>query len=307
MHLVLYAAVILSGFVFGSNAAQADCPVTSNICTLDPSYSTDPSGQSFSEPRCQGSNDPVTAAERFFIISAINSAKGQLKKDLCELTRILIIRGSSQQSWGLWADPVNHSSDGIANNTYVGIHVDDMNRTFSDKQDANNTALFGSRIGNHSETNTSAVPELHGLLYVLAHEMGHIKWHSGGSVNRPCQNQISGNPWSDLGTTPRWTTFGGPHFGTRDTTQIPWPQGVSGPDDVNKIYKDTFATALASTNTEEDFVDTYSLRAVFNACKSNQCKFQYQFGSHTVDLTTGDPAQLEKSVSNLPVPTARSV
>jgi hypothetical protein len=276
--LAILVLFLFAPFLVSRDAEAFDCStIASRICTLDPNYDGPiPSSGNYMPPSCQNV-DPITPAKKMFIISAINQAKGKLQKDLCSLTQIVIMRNSSRPSWGFWENPVYH--DGVKpGGMYIAINSDDLNRTFSAKQDANNdpnSKLLKFAIGNHQEkVPENVVPELYGLLYVLAHELGHIKWHQ--SLNNPsCQTAILHHPWSDITTNqPRWTQFAENDFGVRDRSQIPWPQDVKNSKDLLLIYYGGFATALASASPEEDFVESYAINGVSQAC-DNKCTFQY--------------------------------
>jgi hypothetical protein len=283
MRALALSLLLLSASFAGLREAKAlDCStIASRICTLDPNYDGPiPSSGTYKPPSgssCQNP-DPITPSDKMFIISAINQAKGQLQKDLCSLTQIVIMRNSSQPSWGFWEDPQYHGG-AQPGGIYIAINSNDLNKTFSAKQDANNkpdSQLLNAAIGSHQESGLpgNIVPETFGLLYVLAHEFGHIKWHQSLS-SVPCKNAILNHPWSDITTNqPRWTQFGpNDDFGARDNSQVPWPKDVQNSNDLLKIYYGGFSTALASANPEEDFVESYAIRGVSKAC--NNCVFQY--------------------------------
>jgi len=276
----IFVLLLFAPFEVSREAKALDCStIASRICTLDPNYDGPiPSSGNYTPPSCQNGDPIITPAEKMFIISAINQAKGQLQKDLCSLTHIVIMRNSTRPSWGFWENPAYHG--GVTpGGTYIAINSDDLTRTFSAKQDVNNNPnsnLMNVSIGNHQENVPgNVVPELYGLLYVLAHELGHIKWHQSLNNTPSCQNAILNHPWSDITTgQPRWTNFGENDFGVRDHSQIPWPQDVKNSNDLLSIYYGGFATALSSANPEEDFVESYAIKAVSQAC-NNKCVFQY--------------------------------
>ena len=257
------------------------CAVLQNICTLDPNYKPVPNltygkdDPSYTRPSCQS---PSTAAERSLIRNTIDQTSGQLRKDLCNLDNIFILRNVSSRSWGFYESPDYHTTSGY---TAIALNTDDLNVTFSTKQNNNNRIGLGITNGNHNETSlpTSVVPETWGLLYVLAHELGHIKWHKA-AYDRNCPNAIR-TTWSSLGQS-RWTGFN-EQFGTRDTNVVPQPPTNLSQAQLNNAYKGEFATALAAANSEEDFVESYALRAVNKAC--NGCKF-------TLDISTGNSVDL---------------
>ena len=288
--VLIYLAISLTTMIASTGNSQIstmadNCSGDINawICSLDPRYNPIPDPNAgmndprYERPKCQNS-DQATGAEKIFVMHAINQAKGKVKQDLCSLTNIFIMKGrAAPGSWGFYESPTYHSTSG---NTYIALNENDLNITFSEIQDRNRSRL-GIRTGSHSETNlpTSTVMETWGLLYVLAHEMGHIKWHR----DQTCKTDVNGKPWSDVSSgQSRWTGFG-TDFGIRDTSSIPRPHGNLTAAQLTGIYQGDFATALSSSNPEEDFVETYSLRALKKACGS-ACKFRYVVGGTTIEL-----------------------
>jgi hypothetical protein len=227
-----------------------------------------------------------TAAEKQYIISTIVQAKGNLRQELCSVTAIFIMKdlASPARSSGFWEDPLIHLTS-PNNNTYIFLNSDDLNRSFSDRQNKNRDDL-GITVGKAIEPNTlpgDTVPQTWGLLYALAHEWGHIKWHQLIS-NPPCKNSISGS-WTSITKDQKPFTAFGMNFGVRDVASIPLPNNANTQDALDKIYYGGFATPLSAANPEEDFVESYSVRAVANAC-GNSCGFQYQIATgDTVTLT----------------------
>jgi hypothetical protein len=222
-----------------------------------------------------------TAAEKQFIVSTIAQAKGNLQKDLCSVTAIFIMKGLSSPvpSSGFWEDPLIHTTP-PNNNTYIFLNSDDLNRSFSDKQNKNRDDL-GITVGVAIEPTTlpgNTVPQTWGLLYTLAHEWGHIKWHQVLN-NPPCKNAISGS-WTDIQTGQQKFTAFGTNFGTRDVSSIPPPNNATTQDALDKIYYGGFATALSSANPEEDFVEAYSVRS------AGRCQLQ---GSSSARRLIGCP------------------
>jgi len=114
------------------------------------------------------------------------------------------------------------------------------------------------------------------FLTVLAHEIGHIKFHRPADLVQvsPCfLNSIRDPYWSDTDSTPldRWRDFGddiGKHK-VRDSITVPKPREVGTKEHLKAIYKGGFATALASASPEEDYVETYAL-AVLRAYSTDE-------------------------------------
>lgn len=263
-----------------------DCSdIALRVCSIDPSF--DPSDPNHQTPTCQ-IPDQSTGADRNFIITTIlNQTNGQLTKALCSAENIFIFKSSTLPSWGLYQDPTYHppSTDPSSGNTYIGINDSDLNMTFSKKQIANSQQLsINNTLLNFSESGlpSNVVPEVYGLLYTLSHEYSHILWHQAATTSRPCKDNIKGS-WADdiSNSQPRWTTYGY-SFNTHSDNTIPDPHSITKGGQIDSIYSGGFATALAASNPEEDFVDSYSLGAITKSCGSS-CKFDY-----TITLDSGN-------------------
>jgi hypothetical protein len=270
----------------------ANCAVLQNICSLDPSYNPVPNpaygtdDPAYARPTCQNP-DQTTAAERSFVWTTIGQTNGQIQKDLCKLNAIFIMKNSNNSrtippSYGFVELSTFHSTATNPPFQYIALNIADLNLTFSTAQNSN-FAESGITNGKHSETNlsTAVVPETWGLLYVLAHELGHIKWR--GTMDSNCQNAINGT-WTSVTGQPRWTGFNAP-FGTRDTSSFPQPATALTTSQLDAVYTGDFGSALATANYEEDFVESYALRAVGKFC--NGCTFSLNTGDKTISVTDG--------------------
>jgi hypothetical protein len=242
---------------------------TVQICTLDPSYmnpNAGPNHNNYSSPQCI-SNAPSPQAP--LITNAMRILQNlPAYTDLCSLKNIFIMNNNPDKtwdSWGLYESPKWHVNYG---NGFIAISINDLNLTFSMKQDAI-LHQFGINIGGHSENQTAEANEpAYGLAYVLAHELGHIIWHK--QISDACFNAIL-ESWSMPATLPDWTPFGarfGQHIGS-----IPYPSALLNATQVDNIYGDGFFTALAASSPEEDFVESYAIATLIAACPN--CVFSY--------------------------------
>src|SRR5262249_26738525 len=105
------------------------------------------------------------------------------------------------------------------------------------------------------------------LLYVLAHEMGHIKWRKDVPADGSCGlSDFASESWLDPANAPtyakdhRWTDFGD-DFGDRNAIINPKPK-KAGATELFTIYQNSVTTALAAANPEEDFVEAYAMQAI---------------------------------------------
>jgi hypothetical protein len=250
---------------------------------------TGPNHNNYSSPQCL-SNAPSSQAT--LITDAMSILPNTAYTDLCSLKNIFIMNnapGATWGSWGLYESPAWHTNYG---NGFIAISINDLNLTFSMKQDADLHQL-GINIGSHSETlPAGSSGPTYGLAYVLAHELGHIIWHKQISDN--CFNAIL-ESWSMPATLPDWTRFGaqfGQHSGS-----IPYPAGLLSATQVDSIYADGFFTALAAASPEEDFVESYAIAALIAACP--KCIFLYNDTIKTwqVNSTRGSNQTLTDKLS----------
>jgi hypothetical protein len=247
--------------------AYAACPVvngkpdiTSKVYALS-SYNPFPAvGSTANTPACSvqaNSNDAQ------LIQNAFKKATPNLQTELCNLTCIFVGSGGAGYSWGKWANPA-YGGDGTA---VIAIDTSDLNKKYL-KDKMNENLLGGITYGKHSVAGDSYAIS---VMYVLAHELAHIKWRrdfTNGSISANCQvADFTGKSWSSTGTPTnggRWTAIGD-EFGTFNDSNIKHLSHVTNATDLLYIYQHGLVTALGANNPEEEFVETYAIAAIIAA------------------------------------------
>ena len=182
-----FAICLLASLIPG--AAHSQCDITQKVCAPADSYDPDPAHNNTNNtsPVCDNSKHVNASA----IQMAFNSATTQVKSDLCLLHNIFI--SSVPHGWGRYNDPTYHPHDNPGA-TYIAIDARDQAKHIADKQADHMKALSpgaASKI-THTSSGTGSSDNRLGLLYVLAHGLGHIKWHdelyplSGTQPGIPC-------------------------------------------------------------------------------------------------------------------------
>jgi len=106
------------------------------------------------------------------------------------------------------------------------------------------------------------------VLALLAHEVGHIKWHREPIYfTLACYKaRFADASWATFNASAwnRWTPLGLDKLEDHRAGGPKKPRFVNSNDELKAIHKE-FATALAADSPEEDFVETYKLRVLANA------------------------------------------
>jgi len=173
MKLTMLALLAL-GLISNAAYAQNCSDIRPKICTLKPFEPNPGLGggtDAASSPVCDVDSTNLPD-QKTTIQFAYDLAPSKVKTDLCNITNLYVIQSGIQHSWGRWEDPAIHHQ--IPSKTQIALHPDDLNKTFSDKQDDNFSALtiLSTVHASHSEANLPQriAPKALGLLYVLAHE-----------------------------------------------------------------------------------------------------------------------------------------
>src|SRR4051812_18913363 len=270
--------LLLTCLALCSGGAQAQGCTSIPVCTLK-TFNPDPLGPDASgSPACDRTNPPSSTHTAAFQ-AAWALAPDKVKADLCRITQFFIEPNTPGRSWGRWENPIFHTS--IPGATQIVVNVGDLGKTFSEIQDNRLLSLNVSlNLGSHSESVPGSVDaKAVGLLYVLTHELGHIRWHKEFFIGElpDCLDDPSFYSWNTFTSTPdatrRWTNFND-DFGSHKDTTIKKPRDIQNADDLKKIYNNGLVTALGAANPEEDFVESYAVKALIEAC--NGCKFEIE-------------------------------
>lgn len=301
---VLLALALSSGAAYAQRQCS-DADIAAKVCVLS-RYSPDPSGADVGPLRCSSG-----AGFTPQVVAAFQIAPDDVANDVCSLHNIVVLPGKNTvQSWGKWEDPTYYQPprcrDSLGNPlpcSFVGIGEGVFARGLALVHD-DRLPGPGKSFIKHGHSPANIPSRTLGVLATLAHEVGHIKFRRNGVRRYVCfQSDIVGPSWSDDGGrlppetntySRRWLPFGteiGAH-GSGPGRIVPMPGQVSRPADVEAIYTSGFATLLASSSPEEDFVESYALYAVLNA-KGGPGALRAQIGGTTgrqitLDLGRGD-------------------
>jgi hypothetical protein len=265
--------------------AYAQCDQVDWVCVGNP---YNPSLGDGTSPTCGDSANPAQVKKIQDAYDAIADVPslGGVARDLCRVKHILLYP-SLGHSWGRYNDPSLHPND--AGSTYIGLSIPDLNQSLMAVQNSQLGVAPHVPPGQilNKGTGPKATDPRYGLVYVLAHELGHIKWHqqyplTGLQPGIPCYDTYFGNPsWG--GNTAaakhnRWTDFGADgNLGT--PLGVTRPQSANTPHEIYQIYTNGFASALGAANPEEDFVEAYAAGVLFRVATLScpTCVFTIEF------------------------------
>ena len=277
MKLTMLALLAL-GLISNAAYAQVCSDIRTQICTLKLPYDPAPSTTTPNPaaPDCVSGTDPISQTQKDAIQSAFDLAPRRVKAELCKAKFYLFDDASSgnHESWGRWESPVYHSPK--FGDTQIAINSSDLSTTFSDKQERHFGGLGVDKYGKHLDEVIPGRwdPQALGLLYVLVHELGHIRWHKDAAVSDVgCADDANFYSWLDVtaAKAQRWTDFDQENLGDHKNTQIKKPKDVQSVDHLKSIYTGGFVTALAAANPEEDFVESFAVRIMIEVCPT--CEF----------------------------------
>jgi hypothetical protein len=267
--------------VLGIGLAKAQSCPNIPVCTLM-TFNPDPSGNgsgTSGSPSCDTAHPP-SSTQMGQMQAAWALAPNKVRADLCRITQFFIDPNTPGSSWGRWENPLYHTT--IPGATQITVNANDLGNTFSQIQDNRLGMLkIDANFGKHSESVPSSVGAYEvGLLYVLTHELAHIRWHKEAFIGElpGCSDDPNFYSWNDVSSyvTRRWTNFDD-EFDTHINTNVKTPKNVQSADDLKGIYNNGFVTALGSANPEEDFVDSYAVETLIAACQG--CKFYIEIPS----------------------------
>jgi hypothetical protein len=176
---------------------------------------------------------------------------------------------------------------------YIEIDSADINKPFKVKQDDHLKFSPGGNGVFHTASGQNSDDVKFGLLFSLAHELAHIKWHeaypltAGTGSGISCYDDKFAKYWdrTDNAKMNRWTQYGQANLGVPKGVVV--PPGQASPDQLFDIYNKGFATGLAAANPEEDFVEAYSLGVVNLACRD--CLFSINSAAGSTTLSNRQP------------------
>jgi len=289
MEMIRFALIVLLA-PLAIRPAYAQCDITQSVCALAGSYDPNPNNPGNNPDNTSPACDPHKTVGTKEIKLAFDAAPDRVKTDLCQVTKIFI--APNIHSWGRYNTPAYHPSDNPGA-TYIVIGQAYLNRNFSATQDDHSRSLSmgaSARI-KHANYGNNSDHYKYGLLYTMAHELGHIKWHqlyplTGSQPGIPCFDSVFGPSWQDTtgAKNNRWTAFGA-DIGAHQNKNIQKPMNATEADffaiyngDFVKNLGAEFVTGLGSANPEEDFVEAYALGVVNKVC--DNCVFTINFASY---------------------------
>jgi hypothetical protein len=235
-------------------------------------------GGSYSPPTCTStSNGNKTAVGNAFDLAPV-----KVKLELCALKKIIIQTDATAVLMGFWENPLTKSASGGRPNSYILIRSDSTTSNLKKVLNDNFTSVFKNTTPGLNPDHTVTADSVSlGLLAVLAHEVGHIKWHRDNiysSLGCYYDNFVGANAWKadgQLATSvvrPWHPDFADANAGglpnqraSHADNQAPDPHksGLS-PGQVRNLYTKGFVSAAAGISPEEDFVETYALLTILN-------------------------------------------
>jgi hypothetical protein len=265
----------------GPRAIAPACTLTTPICGLQ-GYDPRPpaSGGTYNAPAICTTND----SRADVVKRAFATAPANLQKEICNLDAIFIVDGDF--SWGFWENPTTRPSpNGGAPRLFVGIQRDVLTQDLATyKQKVLDKVLQG-HVPSGVKYNVPNSTADQTIVAVLAHEVGHIKWHRENiysTLRCYYPTFVDGSPGPGGPPGPAWqkntlpasvSRLFHPEPGSNDAPGGAAPgrgikpphAGNLNPADVRAYFAGGFASAFAAISPEEDFVETYTLRALMNS------------------------------------------
>jgi hypothetical protein len=217
----------------------------------------------------------VSFAVKHVLADFVLQTSDNLKTDLCNLTCIFVYPDESLPSWGKWED-TNHGQG----NSFIAIRKGNTKNDLDvrlDKKQGNHLVDLNLPAGvinatSHNDHLSDADLKRLSLLYILAHEMAHIKWRKaislfGSQLSNSCtvdqfiqfNTNRSGGSWSDPGNVTMRRFIGFADEVGQRANSVPAPSAVSTAQHLQTIYTKGMVTALGDLNAAEDFVEVYAI------------------------------------------------
>jgi hypothetical protein len=261
--------------LIAEQAAATSCTSTTydptRVCYLAPfAYTNSP------DPQCNGRADNSYVSE---IQNAIDIAPPPIQVKICDLYNIFV---TDDPSFGWW------SAD--SGKTFIGLNKSVFNKNYSNIETTIHKNLLAA-IGANTTISwqitvtpnvLDTMPEF-GLLSVMAHELGHIKfamnsnlfldeWTNCGTSSMCFYNDFICRSWNQhyLGgwRGRKWTLFG-KDVSTKHQRGIPHFSDIKDDSNAKDVCKTLqlreFVGLFGSVAPDEDYVEMYRLRVLFNA------------------------------------------
>jgi hypothetical protein len=276
--LIIGVGLLVANVAYAApNSCRTTCTdITKKVCNLPSGY--DPTQKQLPKGCASvgGKSRAVTRAKRDLatyagqIQAAFAMAPAGLQQCVCSLKQIYVTTDPKYGSWGKW--------EGRGSQQSVIAFLD------TDLNSANLPALLMGRlaaqplnispaVGQYTDNNPSNPGNL-AVLYVLAHEMGHMAFRRDYMSLSSCTldgflmtSWTNWQNWRQWVAKP-WTSFG--EIYGQLNGGIPAPTKATA-GDLQKIYQSSLPTALGDANPEEDFVESYALEAI-NLATANSYK-----------------------------------
>ena len=175
MKQILLVALL---YITVSTLAHATCNDSVWICKLKP-YVPNPNLAKTNNPSPEYDGPAASRIARKMkeAYDAIPNTLSKVKNDLCQVQHNFVTSAASH-NWGRYNDPSMHPNDN-PEASYISVTTSDINRTFASIQDEHLRVLAPSGAAGvfHSGFGSKSKNVKFGLLFSLAHELAHIKWH----------------------------------------------------------------------------------------------------------------------------------
>jgi hypothetical protein len=273
MRRVAVALLMVSIASAAVPARAKDCSdISSRVWSLSSTFEPNPTVPNNNAAQSPPTTKLATGDQIAAIAAVIDLAPGRVRADLCNIDNFYVDT-TDHGAWGRWENPLRHG--GASSKTEIVVNSSDFGKKFHERQDDHLKQLNGEsktldNFAKHSEgTMPGRIdPTAYRLLYVMVHEMAHIRWHKASFAgdSSVCADDPNFYSWKDINAgASQWTAFGA-DAGDYKNGNIKKPKHVQTAADLLAIYAGGFVTALAATNPEEDFVESYAIRALIEAC-----------------------------------------
>jgi hypothetical protein len=267
-----------------SKFADKVCYVTKDY---DPSsnYSSGYPVNNYSKPQCDPEHQ-VAQNQKDLLARAYSRAPFYVRARLCRLTQLYLTE-APEESYGFWVPEDLHSGGDV----FIFLSDSSLNDSLADGENKILHHLYGAAAGLPSFETPPGWPFWNSpewnVLAVLAHELGHVlladtnadgtaarryrprQWRPSPPPQSTCfEHDFLQNPWNrDVfhNHMRRWVKFGD------QNNNLPNPPKSS---EIENLYNSgKFVSVFAAWSPEEDFVETFKIRALRDALAALWVKF----------------------------------